>query len=466
MIFYNIRILRRFRLNHQEHKAILSAALVSMLEFYDFIIFGFMVINLARNIFQHQLILTLSVGSMFAIFMLGYTLRLLGMYLYSKVAARYSPNWIMSIITLLLILAASTLALVPLSANIAIPLTIISLARLIQGLAGGADMQAANNHLARYLAHKSGIAVFGILAGAELGQLLGVFSNRLLSSMFSHAQMELFGWRLAFLSCALLALLVQLLRYCLRTKSLSVLQSVNPPRRRQIIPSYKLFSYYPHQTTIALILSGMKGCTTFVFLIFIPFGLYYTLKLDYATIAKVIFMASLISIAASAVLNYYLTFNNARRIMGYCILLLAPSILFWTWAFSHHRLMLLSILPLAILANFFSLLVPRLTLGLFPAPMRLAGVTFSYHYGFIVFGGVAPLVNGILAYIIHHYLNPNLNPSLVFYWCSAAYILVISALSLLALAKLNNYANYQELNAISRKLRQKRHARYQQPTQR
>ncbi len=453
MIVQNFRTLHLFDLTKRERKAVLLSSLWSMLEFYDFLIFGFMGIYFSEHISRSTGLGGWPAFQLFAIFILGYLVRPLGMALYSKVAPNYNSKIIGSATSILLFLSTTSLGFIPEYNALGIhTMTLVILARLIQGIAGGAEMQAEYDHLTIKLSHKVSFAVVGILLGNEVGQVLAISINRILNFCFNDFQMESFGWRLPFFFGGFLTLVV----YCLRIfvgDALSVKHC-----RRSIVPAYKLFSYYPNQTIIAITLAGLKGCTTFFYLIFMPLSMFYILKYDYNTISRLIFLSTIFSLCISYIINQHTNFDNSARAIRYCIFLLIPSMILWVCSFSNEILVSISILLIATLVGLLSFLVPRAISGLFPSAIRLSGVTFSHHHGFVIFGGLAPLVNIALVHICYM-LFPNLRPAKMFVIGAMVYILLVALMSLISLIKLKKYANYQDLNLLRRELFKKLNSR-------
>lgn len=448
MILRSIQMLRFAGLNPYERKTILFSSLGSMLEFYDIITFSFMCLYIDKTILHGTILSSWSSFILFSVFLLGYLCRPIGMLLYSKYIIHYSSS-VTNLYTITLIVSYCAIGLISGHDILGYTslVTIIS-ARIMQGIAFGAEMQSQYDHLAVKLNRNAVYSILGILAANELGQLLGVASNRWLNHLLTDIQMENFGWRIPFFIGAVFTLVI----YLLRIYFSNPITTKN--HTRQVTPAYKLFINYPTQSAIAVIISGVKGCTTFLILLFIPYLLFNQLNYDYDKISSIVFQATLLSTSICLIFKRQVNFNNAAKIMKYCILLLIPSILFWAWSFYNSKLILISVLPLACLASLMSLLIPRIIAGLFPHHSVLSGVALCHQTGFVVLGGLSPLFTILITHLLIYHLAPQINKLMVFLSCATFYVLVISAAALLCLSKLKKYANYQDLNLIRQHLQE------------
>lgn len=447
MIVRNIMRLFQLGLTRNERKVIFIASLGSMLDFYDFIIFGFLSIFIIQNVLQDHHASELSFSLIFTIFIVGYLVNPLGMKIYSLLAKRCHLAWSVSLISLMLVLANLYFALISANSGFAWlhGLCVIALIRVMQGLASGAFIQMELNYLNDKLAHKIDLALFGIMAGIELGQLLGVSIYRLTNVLFSTQQMEQFAWRIPFV----VGVGFTLIAYFIRLAVIFSLKSMQPVKRPQMY--YHIYTRFPLQSKLAIIISGLTGSTVFIFLIFIPYGMYYHLHYSVYLISHYIFMANLLSLLINFGLNKLVKFRNVVLITWLATLALVPSMLFWGWAFVNKQYGLASILPIAILASFFSGLVPRLLYGLFPEVSRALGVASCHRVGFIFFGGVAPLITIALGKLVHH-LFPISDHSVLFSSSVIIYVIFMALLTLYALVKVKRLVDYKLLSKLDYKL--------------
>lgn len=435
-------------LSPREQKAIFMASLGSVLEFYDFIIFGFMTNYFIKNIFGNDSLNNNNILVLYSIFIIGYIMHPLGMRLYSRIAPIRDLRLVDGGITLMLVVSTLAMGLVParvMSFTWWMPLIIFGIARIIQGLACGAEMQAELDHIKIKIPQNMSFAALGILAGNEIGQFLAIVVNRVLNYGFSPSQIQDYAWRLPFIFGALLALLIYLVR-------LKFAEPVTEEHcYRNIIPVYKLFNYYPSQTFIAIGLAGIRGALTLLYLIFIPFTMHHFLNYSLLTVSRVIFITSILGGIIAYLINRYCSYHNAPRQLMVCVILLLPCALLWAMSFHYNKFVYLSILALAVLSSCFTFLVQRVMVGLFPSAVRLAGMSFANQQGYIFCAGLMPIISIGLGHLLLR-SNDYFSHHQVFYAGTVFYIFILVGLNIYGLYQLPHYANYTEIHQIREKI--------------
>jgi|GEM_PF-2386917 len=449
MIIQNIKLLHLVGLSRDERRTIFISSLSGLIEFYDFIIFGLMGIYFSKIIFANSNTSNWGVFILFSIFILGYMARPIGMKLYGKIAVNHSSTVVNLWVISLLFISSLAIGMTPTYKEIGILSPIfLMLARLVQGISSGAERQGEYDHLAIKLSGNNHFAILGFLAGNELGQVLGIFVYRGITFSLNSQQLESFGWRIPFFIGSILIIII----FFLRLKFGEPIS--NKHCQRAILPSYKFIRHFPQHTSIAIAISGLKGCTTFLYLVFIPFSLLYYLHYNYLTISHIIFQTTILSVISVFIINYFITFDNALKLLFTGIILTVPALGFWAWSFMHNKLIYLSVFVIATLANLFSLSTPRVIAGLFPPSFRLQGVTFCHQSGFILFAGITPLFNIGLAHILYR-IFPTVKHSSIFFIGTVCYISIIMLVNLFCLRNIRKYASYQELHQLSQTIKQK-----------
>jgi MFS family permease len=177
------------------------AAVVSgnALEFYDFLSFGFFAVNLARVMFPAgqpgtSLLLTLMTGS------LGFFARPVGAIVFGILGDRIGRRPTMLTTFGLMGASALGLALTPSYAQIGIAAPIlVVIFRLLQGLSAGGDVGPTTAFLAESAPmHRRGLFICLQLVAMRLGAFSSGLIGLLLASNLSPAELDSYGWRLAF----------------------------------------------------------------------------------------------------------------------------------------------------------------------------------------------------------------------------------------------------------------------------
>ena len=177
-----------------------AAVIGNALEWYDFIIFGFLTVVLARLFFPAEsqyasLLLTT------ATFGVGFFMRPVGGILLGLYADHKGRKAALLLIIMLMTVAIAMIGFAPTYAaiGVAAPLIIV-LARLLQGLATGGEFASATSFLIESApAHRRGFYGSWQMVGQGLAVLVGSLLGALLTWSLSPEALDSWGWRVPFL---------------------------------------------------------------------------------------------------------------------------------------------------------------------------------------------------------------------------------------------------------------------------
>ena len=188
--------------NHSTPKPLQVAAAVigNALEWYDFIIFGFLTVVIARLFFPAEsqyasLLLTT------ATFGVGFFMRPVGGILLGIYADRKGRKTALLLIIVLMTAAIAMIGFAPTYAaiGVAAPLIIV-LARLLQGFATGGEFASATSFLIESApAHRRGFYGSWQMVGQGLAVLVGALLGALLTRSLAAETLDSWGWRVPFL---------------------------------------------------------------------------------------------------------------------------------------------------------------------------------------------------------------------------------------------------------------------------
>jgi MFS transporter, MHS family, proline/betaine transporter len=181
-------------------RQILAAVIGNALEWYDFVVFGFVSVVISRLFFPASneyaaLLLT------FATFGVGFFMRPVGAIALGLYADRAGRKAALQLVILLMTIAVAIVAFAPTYKSIGVGAPIlILLARLLQGFATGGEFSSATSFLVECApAHRRGF--FGSLqmVGQGLSALFGALAGALVTRGLAPEQLDAWGWRLPFL---------------------------------------------------------------------------------------------------------------------------------------------------------------------------------------------------------------------------------------------------------------------------
>jgi MFS transporter, MHS family, proline/betaine transporter len=188
--------------NHSTPKPLQVAAAVigNALEWYDFIIFGFLTVVIARLFFPAEsqyasLLLTT------ATFGVGFFMRPVGGILLGLYADHKGRKAALLLIIVLMTAAIAMIGFAPTYAaiGVAAPLIIV-LARLLQGFATGGEFASATSFLIESApAHRRGFYGSWQMVGQGLAVLIGALLGALITRNLAAETLDTWGWRIPFL---------------------------------------------------------------------------------------------------------------------------------------------------------------------------------------------------------------------------------------------------------------------------
>jgi MFS family permease len=189
-------------INHSTPKPLQVAAAVigNALEWYDFIIFGFLTVVISRLFFPAEsqyasLLLTT------ATFGVGFFMRPVGGILLGIYADHKGRKAALLLIIVLMTAAIAMIGFAPTYAaiGVAAPLIIV-LARLLQGFATGGEFASATSFLVESApAHRRGFYGSWQMVGQGLAVLIGALLGALLTRSLAPEALDSWGWRVPFL---------------------------------------------------------------------------------------------------------------------------------------------------------------------------------------------------------------------------------------------------------------------------
>lgn len=374
-------------------KVLIAAAIGNALEWFDFVIYGYLAITLSRLFFPAQdsgvaLMLTL------ATFAVGFLMRPIGGILIGYYADRVGRRSAMMATIWLMAIATAMIGLAPTYAMVGIWAPIIVLiARLLQGLAASGEYGSVVALLAEsappdrksfYIAWQMASTLLAIVFAG----LIGLAGTQLLTS----SQLEAWGWRIPFL----LGLLIAPVGYYVRRQ---VEETVDLTRlrhsswHRDIANVFR--TRWPQLVSVFALLAMGAG-NFYVAFIYMPafavrdLGLGMYAPFLSTTVAGLIcavgaiFWASLVDRGASS-----------RRLLGAAVLVLgAIAYPLYAWMISAPSLgsLVVAQAALALPGSAIVGLVTVVCVDVVPTSVRASILGFGYNVTNTVFGGLAPLL--------------------------------------------------------------------------
>lgn len=380
------------RFSRGDHRTLGLAALGGALEIYDFIIFVFFALTLSQLFFPPQMPEWLRLLQSFGIFVTGYLARPLGGILMAHFADHLGRKRVFSLSILMMALPCLLIGVMPTYAEIgyAAPLILLAL-RILQGAAVGGEVPSAWTFVAEHAPPgRRGYALGFLQAGLTFGYLLGALTATLLAQLFTPQEILDYAWRYPFLLGGVFGVIgVWLRRWLSETPVFLALRE----RRQEPVrfPLRQVLGQHRSALIPAALLTCVLTSAVVVLVVITP----TVMQQRFAMSAGHTFALSSVGIV----------FLNVG-----CVLagLLVDRLGAW------RALMIYSaLLPLGIGALYASLVgqwgltglayalaglacgvvgvVPSVMVGLFPAQIRVSGISFTYNVAYALWASTTPL---------------------------------------------------------------------------
>lgn len=375
-------------------KMIISCLSGNVLEWYDFVVYGFLTPIIAKQFFPVSNPFAAMMFT-YSVFAIGFLIRPLGAIIFGHIGDKWGRRTALVISSFTMSIPTCLIGLLPTfdSIGIAAPLLLI-LCRICQGLSVGGEFTGSFIYLIEQ-APMGKKALFGCWAdlGCSIGTILGSASIALLSGILSNEHFEAFGWRIPFISGIFLALLAIYIR-----SHLPETDEFTKAEKTKTFPFYQLFKTIPKSLLLGTLLLSISSLGYYVLVVFIPNQTIILGKLS-ATHSYLINTLILTTIMISTFLGALLSDAIGKeKVFGLgslgCLIFSYP--LFYALT---HSSLTIQIIIMCCFATFIGLCLSARSLFLvdtFPPYIRFTAIAISLNAANGLFGGMGPLMASYL----------------------------------------------------------------------
>jgi MHS family alpha-ketoglutarate permease-like MFS transporter len=373
-------------------KSIVGGSAGNLVEWYDWYAYSVLTIYFAPVFFPKE-DKTAQLLSAAAIFAVGFLMRPIGAWLMGIYSDRHGRKSGLALSVALMAGGSMMIAAAPTYASAgALAPTVLVLARMLQGLSVGGEYGASATYLSE-MAMRNRRAFWASFQYITLigGQLLALGVVVLLQSTMSEADLQEWGWRVAFGVGSVLALAVYVMRRRLAETQSFTVQSADRPKSSML----NLWRQHPREFLIVAAISGGGSAAFYAYTTYMQkflantSGFSRSTATEIMTVALVLFMLiqPLWGLAAD---------RWGRKPMLYVfgfggMLVSVPVFTAIGTASTPLAALGLTLVPLVLLGAYTSI-SGLIKAELFPAHIRTLGVALPYAVGNTLFGGTAEYV--------------------------------------------------------------------------
>jgi MFS family permease len=376
-----------------DYKTLGLAALGGALEIYDFIIFVFFALTLSQLFFPPEMPEWLRLLQSFGIFVTGYLARPLGGILMAHFADRLGRKKVFSLSILMMALPCLLIGIMPTYAQIGYfaPLLLLGL-RVLQGAAVGGEVPSAWVFVAEHapVGHR-GYALGFLQAGLTFGYLIGALTATFLAQTFTPAEILDYAWRYPFLLGGVFGVIgVWLRRWLSETPVFIAMQAQREATVE--LPLRTVLREHRLAMLPAMILTCVLTSAVVVFVVITPtmmqktFGM--TASHTFALSALGIVFLNIGCVLAGLLVD---RIGAWRTVMLYSLLLPLGIGVLYTCLIIEGQWLGLAYAVAGLSCGVVGA-VPSVMVSLFPARIRVSGISFTYNIAYAAWASVTPLL--------------------------------------------------------------------------
>jgi len=387
-------------------RIIFASGLGTMIEWYDFYIFGSLAVIMSGLMFPKgdpgwALIKT------WALFATGFVVRPFGALVFGRVGDRIGRKYAFLVTLTIMGLSTFLIGLLPTYASIGIlaPIALLVL-RLLQGLALGGEYGGAAVYVAEHVPdHRRGYYTSFIQITATLGLFVSLGVVLAVRKSMSDADFKTWGWRIPFLLSLLLVMMSFYIR--MRLKESPLFASIKAQGKASVNPLKESFGNWANIRIVLLVLFGATAGQGVVWYT----GQFYALSFM-QTILKLDIGTSSVIVAAALALGmpFFVVFGALSDKIGRLKIMMAGNLLaaltylpiyhamsrFGSPAEYSPAMLVLLVFVQVIYVTMVYGPIAAFLIEAFPARIRYTSFSLPYHLGNGWFGGTLPLIAGLL----------------------------------------------------------------------
>jgi MFS transporter, MHS family, proline/betaine transporter len=374
-------------------RAIAAASIGNALEWYDFAVYAFFAVYLAKNFFPGGSE-TVELVKSFLAFGLGFVIRPLGAILIGRYGDRHGRKAALMLTIGVMAVGTGVIAFAPTYTAIGVGAPLLLLAgRVLQGFSAGGEIGSAAAFLVEHAPpERKGFYASWLQASMAFSNIMGALVAYVVSSSLTTEQIGAWGWRIPFIVGLLIVPLGLVLR-----RTLDETPEFKAESRAHDVahsaPIKDVFSEYLKELLIGTLFCVLWAICVYTLIIYMPtymqrvFGFKPDDTFRAALIGNV-FMT--VGCVASGLISDRVGRRSVLVGAAVAMLIAVLPLLQWLKGSPTPFNLVLVQTAFCLMVAFFVGVAPAALASLFPTKVRATGMSLTYNAAVTVFGGFAP----------------------------------------------------------------------------
>jgi MHS family proline/betaine transporter-like MFS transporter len=408
-------------------RAILSCAIGNFFELFDFTIYGYFAVAITRAFYPSG-----SMYGTYAAFGAAFLMRPVGAIILGAYGDRMGRRAALVVTIGLMAGATGLTGLIPTYQSIGIwaPIALV-ICRLLQGFSTGGEWGGAAAFLVEY-APPGRRGLIGSMQqfSTQIGSVTGSLSAAILASTLTEADFYAWGWRIPFIAGFLLGPIGYYLRR--KVAETPAFERTVESRTIERSPLGAAIREYGDRMLQAFGLSIIGCIANYIFVVYLVSYAINTMKLPPGSALTCAVASGLVVVALTPLVGFMSDRVGRRPMILACALLNLvfdyPLFLLAIKGGTFETLLLALVIN-AVFQSLYTGTIPSILAEMFPTRVRYTGLSVSYGFAVVLFGGFAPLISTWLVEVTGNPFAP------------AFYIMTGGALSAIAILSMKEYLN-------------------------
>ncbi|WP_020206466.1 MULTISPECIES: MFS transporter [Cupriavidus] len=381
----------------QRRRAILAATIGNGLEWFDFTVYSFFALIIAKLFFPTGNDLTSFLLTV-ATFGVGFFMRPVGAIVLGVYADRVGRKAALTLTILMMALGTAIIGLAPTYASIGLwAPALIVLARLIQGFSAGGEVGGATAFLIEHAPDEErGVYASWQQASQGISFMLGAAMGALVINGLAPEQVDAWGWRIPFLFGLLIGPVGMYIRSHLEEPpAFEARRAERKASKVKFSPLTQVLRDHPREVLAGLGVTILWTVCTYVLVFYMPSYAKQQLGLPLGATFQSTAICGAIILVLCPLMGMLSDRVGRKRMLGTVALaigVLAYPLFHWLNVSPTTQTLLEVQIVLGILLAAFTGPAPAVLAEQFPTEVRSTGLSLAYNFAVTIFGGFAPLI--------------------------------------------------------------------------